>query len=86
MTFTCFFGIISGGCCCSGKYHLTSAISEGVLSSKAPRRLSAKKYSTITCARKTEHEEKASILRDDTGDLFVLCICVLICSLRVYCI
>ncbi|KAG6434052.1 hypothetical protein SASPL_105673 [Salvia splendens] len=57
----------SGGCCCSRKYHLTSAISEGVLSSKAPRRLSAKKYSTITCARKTEHEEKASISRDDTA-------------------
>ncbi|XP_047963731.1 thylakoid membrane protein TERC, chloroplastic-like [Salvia hispanica] len=57
----------SGGCCCGGKYHLTSAISEGVLSSKAPRRLNAKKYSTITCARKTEHEEKASISRDDTA-------------------
>ncbi|KAL1545886.1 thylakoid membrane protein TERC, chloroplastic-like [Salvia divinorum] len=57
----------SGGCCCGGNnYHLTSAISEGVLSSKPPRRrFSAKKYSTITCARKTQHEEQASTSLDD---------------------
>lgn len=57
----------SGGCDCGGKYyHLTRAFSEGGLSGRTPRRSPSKnKYLTITCARKTEHEEQACTSRTD---------------------
>ncbi|XP_057779023.1 thylakoid membrane protein TERC, chloroplastic [Salvia miltiorrhiza] len=59
--------LFSAGCGCGRKYyHSTPAISQGLLSSRAPRRtLGANKYSTVTCARKTEHEEQASTSRND---------------------